>query len=129
MPSTAFVRGDGLCPVCGARVLNGVRCQWGVLPAPGYEVGDQVSWLRSKAGDVAPPFKIYQVEKGRWLWNCGDPFYRDVLLFDVLFDSDVFTKDAHCPNCDTPIAAGMAKVCDGVFEGIYALTDSGANSI
>jgi hypothetical protein len=72
---------------------------------------------------------LFQVARGRYRWNCGDPSYRDVLLFDVLFDSDVFTKDTHCPNCNTPIAAGMAKVCDGVFEGIYALTDSGANSL
>ena len=83
MPDTAFVSGQGLCPTCGTLVLNRVRCQWGVVPGKKYEIGDSVSWLCNEKGEIIPPFRLCQISPDKWKWNCGDPQYRNVILFEA----------------------------------------------
>jgi len=123
MPDTSFVKGHAECPVCGALVLEGVRCQWGELPGVKYAIGDEVKWLRGEDGQAFPSFVLHKIEDGKWRWNCGDSLYHDVILFDVLFEADVFTQGYRCPKCATRISAGIAVVREGRFSEIRAILD------
>lgn len=128
MPDTALVNGRGLCPACGANVLHAVRCQWGVVPHSPYELGE-VAWLRDAGGRIIRPFGLHEVRPNEWQWNCGDPQYLNVILFDVLFDVDVLTQNCRCPDCHTGIVGGAAVVAGGCFKEILALTDADVDRI
>ena len=129
MPDTVFVNGQGLCPVCGTKVLNGVRCQWGAVPNLQYELGDSVTWMRDAGGQVIRPFRLHHVSPDRWQWNCGDPQYLNAILFDALFDADVFTQNCMCGNCGTRIAGGAAVVAGGRFKEVWALASADVDRI
>jgi len=111
-------------------VLNGVRIQWGMVPNnSGYRLGDSVDWLRDGKGEIVPPFELREMGKRSRKWNCGEPQFQELILFDVLFDADVLTQNVRCPTCNLRIAAGIAVMNGGRFKEIRALTDEGVNSI
>jgi hypothetical protein len=128
MPDTARLCGCIVCPRCGTHLLNSIRVSWGCVPGLTYQVGDRVRWLQDPAGRAVKAFELRNVAKlDLLLWNCGDPKYPDV---DV-FDEDVYTGNHQlvCGQCGLEIAGCVASVRDGIFQGALCLESAEVDRI
>jgi len=127
MPDSACVTGEGFCPACGAPLLDYMRCQWGALPGSTYTLGEPVVWLRDATQAIIEPYTLVDVAPGIRRWNCGDPQFRNVILFDL----DSYGGDRHleCAACRNSEATAVAIVRNGVFQQIRVLDDAEADRI
>jgi hypothetical protein len=93
MKQRADLDTDVPCPVCGKRFTLGgpLDFQWGKTP---HSYRDRVVWLKNRAGEVVPPFQLVGPDD---LWNCGEPTYTDLYVFDSNPNISEFT----CSHCDT----------------------------
>jgi hypothetical protein len=127
MPDFARINGEVRCPACGTKVWDHIRCQWGVLPLSAYAVGDPVSWLRDAQGFTVPPYTLTDLVPNVSQWNCGDPQYENVILFDL----DIYAAGGKfsCLACEAGIAAGVVVVKQGIFQELVALDDAKVDCI
>lgn len=127
MPDKAHIMGDVFCPTCGEKAWDYVLGQWGVLPSSTYSLGDEVRWLRDEQGGIVPPFRLITVAPRAPRWNCGDPQFQNVILFDIV--TDWTAGECQCPKCHGGFVGSVAVVCDGVFRQVLALKDGEVNRI
>lgn len=127
MSDTATIFAHVTCPRCDKHLLNSVRCSWGSVPGMEYKVGDPVQWLRDEFGNLIKPFELRKTGPRSWRWNCGDPRFTDVYVFD----EDVYTGNHQlvCPACGTKVAACIAHVRSGAFQQVRAVEGSEVDRI
>ncbi len=127
MPDTARLIAEVLCPTCGVALLNSARFSWGGVPGPDYKIGDSVRWVRNAAGEVLRPFCVGQTGTNKYQWNCVSPSYQNV----IVLDEDVYpgNNELFCLACKTLIRAVAARVTDGKFESVSALTTADINPL
>ena len=127
MSDSAKIVGSILCPCCRTKILNSARFQWGAVPGTSYEIGEDIRWLRDSLGAIAPSFKLYSLQQGGWQWNCGDPQFKNV----ILFDEDVYTKNhiLEYPKCYEVLAALVAIVENGKISAVTALLEQEVDQI
>jgi hypothetical protein len=84
-----------------------------------YHIGDEVNWLTDRSGVIVEPFTFRSCGDRLSNWNCGDPQYRNLILFDL----DIVWGDSEglCLHCKTELAAMVAIVRQGVFHEVRAL--------
>jgi hypothetical protein len=122
VPDILRLNGPAPCPGCGDRLVNCVRCQWGMLPGGDYEIGDGVKWLLDARGTPVPPFTLREDPRLGHRWNCGDPQFRNVIALDLNMWVDGYPT--RCPKCGTEVVGSAAVVRDGVFREILVLTQA-----
>lgn len=127
MPDSASIKGEVFCPTCGEKAWDYVHCQWGVLPLSTYSIGDEVHWLRDDHGTIVSPFTLMQVGPRVLRWNCGDPQFKNVILFDIV--TDWTGNEYQCPVCNAGFFGGVVLVRDGVFHQVLALRDGDVDRI
>lgn len=105
---------DVPCPICGKRFSLGgpLDFQWGKIPHS-YQIGDRVVWLKNRAGEVVPPFQFVGPDD---LWNCGEPTYADLYVFDSNPNISEFT----CTHCGTLFEGIAAQIGGGTLRGAVA---------
>jgi hypothetical protein len=83
--------------------------------------------LYDPSGTLIQPFKLVKVGPQSRRWNCGDPQFQNV----ILFDEDIYTGNhrLECSACNVSVAACIATVLAGVFEKVEALLAPEADRI
>lgn len=125
MPELATLKMDVRCPGCGKSLIGYARFQWGVVPGPSYQIGDEIRWIRGGDGQPLDSFLFTEVE-GRHAWNCGSPSYERVLVMDDYFYDEYFYEHHANANgftckCKTRIGAVAIDIRRNVLVSANAL--------
>ena len=130
MPSFAELSIESvICPICGQQttVPRGlIKFQWGKIKH-NYQLDQPIVWLRDRDETVIPSFAV--VAKKHWFWgirfewNCGEPIYRDVYVWD----SDPHVDDFPCSNCGEVIPHLVIEIRNNIITNGHAFTNEYVN--
>jgi hypothetical protein len=105
MPFYSVLHDPVICPSCGQDITYRAKQStffWGRSHEHYWGPGEEVRWLRDRAGVIVPPFTCYR--KRGWFGlrdaecNFGSPEYAEVIAFDA--EIDLWTPESRlCPSC------------------------------
>ena len=122
MPTRSELRGDFMCPSCGALGALGdmsILFVWGGLPHV-YGLNEPILWWHDRTGAVCRPFVFFTRRFALWprhVLNFGTPECADLV---ILQESGIW--ETACAHCHVSFARVGVSVVGGVISKALLLT-------